>query len=85
MPIGASHSQLPAVEKVKTVSVPTVVDVGTHAAAFAGAGIETNSPEIKAMASADIAFGRALIFFWRSRKRFTDASLLRANTREIPR
>jgi hypothetical protein len=36
-----------------------VVDVGLHAAAFAGTGIETNSPEIKATTSADIAFGRA--------------------------
>ena len=59
--------------------------IGTMAAALAGAGIETNSPEIKAMTSADIAFGRALIFFWRSRKRITDTSLLRANTRETPR
>jgi hypothetical protein len=62
-----------------------VVSVGIHAAAFAGEGIETNSPEIKAITSADIAFGRALIFFWRSRKRFTDTSLLRANKRETPR
>ena len=82
---GAVQSQLPTVEKVKTVSLPTVVDVGAHAAAFAGTGIETKSPEIKAMTSADIAFGRALIFFWRSRKRITDTSLLRANTRETPR
>jgi hypothetical protein len=37
------------------------------------------------MTSADIAFGRALIFFWRCRKRFTDTSLLRANKRETPR
>jgi hypothetical protein len=85
MPIGASHSQLPAVEKVNMVSVPTVVDIGAHAAALAGNGIETNSPEIKAMTSADIAFGRALIFFWRCRKRFTGTSLLRANKRETPR
>ena len=84
-PSGTSHSQLPTVEKVNTVSVPTVVDVGTHAAAFAGEGIETNKPEIKAMTNADIAFGRALIFFWRSRKRFTDTSLLHANKRETPR
>ena len=33
--------------KVKTVSLPTVVDVGVHAAALAGAGIETNKPEVK--------------------------------------
>ena len=62
-----------------------VVDVGTQAAAFAGTGIETNSPEIKAITSVDIAFGRALIFFWRCRKRFTDTSLLRTNKRETPR
>jgi hypothetical protein len=82
---GGVHSQLPTVEKVNTVSVPSVVDVGTHAAAFAGEGIETNKPEIRAMTNADIAFGRALIFFWRCRKGFTDTSLLRANKRETPR
>jgi hypothetical protein len=82
---GTVHSHVPTVEKVKTVSPPIVVDVLTHSAAFAGTGIETNSPEIKAIASADIAFGRALIFFWRCRKRFTDTSLLRANKRETPR
>jgi hypothetical protein len=32
--------------------------------AFAGAGIETNKPEIKAITNAEIAFGRTLIFFW---------------------
>jgi hypothetical protein len=58
---------------------------GLQAAAFAGAGIETNKPEIKAITSADIAFGRELIFFWRSRKRFTGTSLLRAKQRETPR
>jgi hypothetical protein len=62
-----------------------VVDVLTHSAAFAGTGIATNKPEIKATTNAEIAFGRALIFFWRSRKRFTDTSLLRANKRETPR
>ena len=62
-----------------------VVDVGLQAAAFAGTGIETNKPEIKVMAKRDANFGRALIFFWRSRKRITDTSLLRANTRETPR
>jgi hypothetical protein len=85
MPLGAVHSQLPTVEKVNMVSVPTVVDIGAHAAAFAGTGIATNKPEIKATTNADIALGRALIFFWRCRKRFTDTSLLRANTRETPR
>ena len=59
--------------------------IGTMAAALAGAGIETNSPEIKVVANRDMNFGRALIFFWRSRKRITDTSLLRANTRETPR
>jgi hypothetical protein len=82
---GTVHSQVPTFAKVKTVSLPIVVDVFTHSAAFAGAGIETNKPEIKATTSADIAFGRALIFLWRSRKRFTDTSLLRANKRETPR
>jgi hypothetical protein len=62
-----------------------VVDVVTHSAAFAGTGIETNTPEIKVVANRDMNFGRALIFFWRSRKRITDTSLLRANTRETPR
>jgi hypothetical protein len=82
---GTVHSQVPTFVNVRTVSLPIVVDVGTHSAAFAGTGIETNKPEIKAITKAGIAFGRALIFFWRCRKRFTDTSLLRANTREIPR
>jgi hypothetical protein len=59
--------------------------VGTHAAAFAGTGIETNKPEIKATTNAEIAFGRALIFFWRCQKRFTDTSLLRALISGKPR
>ena len=62
-----------------------VVDVGIHAAAFAGTGIETNRPEIRATVKADVNFRRALIFFWRSRTSFTNTSLLRVKTRESPR
>jgi hypothetical protein len=62
-----------------------VVDVLIHSAAFAGTGIETNSPEIKAITKVDIALGRALIFFWRCRKRFTDTSLLCALISGNPR
>ena len=40
-PVGTSQTQLPLSEKVNTVSLPTVVEVGIHAAAFAGTGIET--------------------------------------------
>jgi hypothetical protein len=56
---GTVHSQVPTFVNVRTVSLPIVVDVFTHSAALAGTGIETSSPEIKAMTSADIAFGRA--------------------------
>ena len=36
-----------------------VVDVGLHAAAIAGMGIETNSPEIRVVAKRVASFGRA--------------------------
>jgi hypothetical protein len=79
---GTVHSQVPTFAKVKTVSLPIVVDVFTHSAAFAGAGIETNKPEIKATTRADIAFERAPLLFLRGRTRFTDTSLLRACRRK---
>jgi hypothetical protein len=62
-----------------------VVDVLTHSAAFAGTGIATNKPEIRAIVKADVNFRRALIFFWRRRTSFTNTSLLRVKTRESPR
>jgi hypothetical protein len=35
-----------------------VVDVGTHAAAIAGTGIETNNPDINAVVINEASFGR---------------------------
>jgi hypothetical protein len=75
-PAGTVQSQLPTVEKVKTVSPPTVVDVGLHAAAFAVKGIETNKPESKVVTTIDAIFGRAEPTFMRANPKITFTSLL---------
>jgi hypothetical protein len=57
------------------VSPPTVVEVGTHAAAFAGSGIETNNPEIKVAITVEVIFDRAALIFMRTKSRITFTSL----------
>jgi hypothetical protein len=61
------------------VSVPTLVEVGLHEAAFAGTGIETNNPEIKAVTSIETNFGRAATTFVRTKPKITFTSLFRAS------
>jgi hypothetical protein len=75
-PAGTVQSQLPTVEKVKTVSPPTVVDVGLHAAAFAVKGIETNKPESKVVTTIEAIFGRAALTFMLTTPKITFTSLL---------
>ena len=73
---GADHVQVPTVWNFRTVSIPTVVDVGTHAAALAGTGIETNNPEIKTVINREMIFERAAFFFVRTTSNSTFTSLL---------
>jgi hypothetical protein len=58
------------------VSPPTVVEVGTHAAAFAGSGIETNNPEIKVAITVETIFGRASLTFMRTKPKITFTSFI---------
>ena len=73
---GGDHVQVPTVWNFTIVSIPTVVDVGTHAAAFAGIGIETKSPEINTVINAEMIFERAAFFFMRTTSNFIFTSLL---------
>jgi hypothetical protein len=74
-PAGTVHSQLPISLKVKTVSPPTVVVTGTHAAAFAGTGIETKRL-VSRIAEITVAiFGRTELPFMRTKSRITFTSL----------
>jgi hypothetical protein len=75
-PTGTVQSQVPTSVKVRTVSLPTVVDVGLHAAAFAVAGIETNRPDSKAVTTIEAIFGRAGLTFMRHKPKNTFTSLL---------
>ena len=75
-PAGTSQSQLPTVEKVKTLSPPAVVESGTQAAATAGTGIETNNPEINAVVRNEAIFGRKDLPFMRANPKITFTSLL---------
>ena len=75
-PAGTVQSQLPTVEKVKTVSPPTVVDVGLHAAAFAVTGIETNNPEISAVVRNEAIFGRKDLPLMRTKPKITFTSFI---------
>ena len=61
--------------KLKTVSPLTVVEVGLHAAAFAGTGIETNNPEINVVVTIETIFDRAQITLERTKSRITFTSL----------
>ena len=58
------------------MSPATIVEVGTHAAAFAVTGIETKKPEIKTVINAEISFERAALFFVRTTSNSTFTSLL---------
>jgi hypothetical protein len=76
-PAGTDQSQLPTVVKVRIVSpLDAVVEVGRQAAAFAGAGIETNNPEIKVVITNETIFGRAALIFMRTKPKNTCTSLL---------
>ena len=75
-PTGTVQSQLPTVEKVNTVSPPAVVETGTHAAAFAGIGIETNNPEINVVITTETIFVRAALTFMRTTSNFTFTSFI---------
>jgi hypothetical protein len=57
------------------VSLPTVVEVETHSAANAGAGIETNKPEINVVVTIEAIFDRAALPFMRTKSRITFTSL----------
>jgi hypothetical protein len=82
-PTGTVQSQLPTVEKVNTVSPPAVVETGTHAAAFAGTGIETNNPEISVVITTEIIFDRAALTFMRTTSNSTFTSLLALSWGEV--
>jgi hypothetical protein len=81
-PTGTVHSQVPTLVNVRTVSPPTIVDVGTQSAAFAGTGIETNNPEINAVVRNEAIFGRKDLPFMRANPKITFTSLFRAIARE---
>jgi hypothetical protein len=75
-PAGTVHSQVPTSAKVRTVSLPTVVEVEIHSAANAGTGIETNNPEIKVVITIETIFDRAALTFMRTKPKDTCTSLL---------
>jgi hypothetical protein len=74
-PAGTVHSQVPTSLNVRTVSLPTVVEVEIHSAANAGAGIETSNPEIKVVVIIETIFDRAALTFMRTKSRITFTSL----------
>ena len=79
-PVGTVQSHVPTVEKVKIVSpFVAVVEVGTHAAAFAGIGIETSKPEISAVVRIEASFERRDLPFMRTKSRITFTSLFSIN------
>jgi hypothetical protein len=57
------------------VSPPTVVEVGTHAAAFAGTGIETKRLVSRMAEIIDAILERAAPTFMRTKPSFTFTSL----------
>jgi uncharacterized protein YqkB len=63
------------VEKVKTVSLPTVVEVLTHSAACAGTGIETKRLVSRMAEIIDAILERAAPTFMRTKPSFTFTSL----------
>jgi hypothetical protein len=75
-PAGTSQSQLPTVEKVRTVSLPTTVEVSSQLAAFAGTGIETKRLVSKIAEIIDAIFGRAALTFLRNKPKDIFTSLL---------
>jgi hypothetical protein len=75
-PAGTVHSQVPTSLNVRTVSLPTAVEVEIHSAANAGVGIETNNPEIKVVITNETIFGRAALTFMRTKPKDTCTSLL---------
>jgi hypothetical protein len=75
-PAGTVQSQLPTVEKVKTVSPPTVVDVGLHAVACAVTGIETKRLVNKTKEVILAILERAALTFMRATPKITFTSLL---------
>jgi hypothetical protein len=81
-PAGTVQSQLPTVEKVKTVSPPTVVEVLTHSAACAGIGIETKRLVSRTSETIAAILERAALTFMLTTPKITFTSLFRAVTRE---
>jgi hypothetical protein len=75
-PAGTVQSQLPTVEKVKTVSPPTVVDIGLHAAACAGTGIETKRLVSTTRETIVATLERAALTFMLTTPKITFTSLL---------
>jgi uncharacterized protein YqkB len=73
---GTVHSHVPTVEKVRTVSPLTVVEVGTHAAACAGTGIETKRLVNKIKEVIVAILERAALTFMRTKPKITFTSLL---------
>jgi hypothetical protein len=74
---GTVHSHVPTVEKVTTVSRPILfVDVGTHAAACAGIGIETKRLVNKTKDVTVAILERAALTFMRTNPKITFTSLL---------
>jgi hypothetical protein len=74
-PAGTVHSQVPTSLNVRTVSLPTAVEVEIHSAANAGAGIETNKPEINVVITIETILDRAALPFMRTKSRITFTSL----------
>jgi hypothetical protein len=74
-PAGTVHSQVPTSVNVRTVSLPTAVEVEIHSAANAGVGIETNNPEISVAITIETIFDRAALTFMRTKSRITFTSL----------
>jgi hypothetical protein len=60
-----------------------MVSVESHAAAFAGTGIETNNPEINVVITTETIFDRAALFFVRTTSNFTFTSLLALSWGEV--
>jgi hypothetical protein len=75
-PAGTVHSQVPTSLNVRTVSLPTAVEVEIHSAANAGVGIETNNPEIKVVITIETIFGRAALTFLRTKPKITFTSFI---------
>jgi hypothetical protein len=79
--VGTVQLQLPSVEKVKTVSLPTVVEVGTQLFALAGTDIETKRLVSRIAETIVAILECAATTFVRTKSRITFTSLF-SNKRE---